>query len=120
MPDASTTVAELKALIGNFAAERAWGPFHSPKNLVMGLAVETAELMEHFLWVDTEASRRLMDDPKERDGIADEVADVAGHLFNLCNVLGLDLSDAMAAKMVKNEQKYPAERYRGKARHDDK
>src|SRR5262249_7065514 len=119
MPDAGTTVAALKALIGDFAAERAWGPFHSPKNLVMGLAVETAELMEHFLWVDTEASRRVADDPKEREAIADEVADVAGHLFNLCNVLGIDLSDAMTAKMVKNEKKYPADRYRGKARLDD-
>jgi NTP pyrophosphatase (non-canonical NTP hydrolase) len=120
MPDASTTVAALKALIGRFAAEREWGPYHSPKNLVMGIAVETAELMEHFLWVDAEASRRVVDDPKEREAIADEIADVAGHVFNLCNVLGIDLSDAMTAKMVKNEQKYPADKYRGKARHDDK
>ena len=120
MPDNTTTVAALKALIGTFAAERAWGPFHSPKNLVMGLAVETAELMEHFLWVDAEASRRVTDDPKEREAIADEIADVAGHLFNLCNVLGIDLSEAMTAKMVKNERKYPAEHYRGKARHEDK
>src|SRR5206468_6758235 len=119
MPDNSTTVAELKALIGKFSADRAWAPFHSPKNLVMGLACETAELMEHFLWVDAEASRRVADNPKEREAIADEVADVAGHLFNLCNVLGLDLSDAVAAKMVKNEHKYPAEQYRGKARRDD-
>ncbi len=119
MPDSSTTVAELKALIGRFSVERAWGPYHNPKNLVMGLAVETAELMEHFLWVDGEASRRVIDNPKDREAVADEIADVAGHLFNLCNVLGIDLSDAMTAKMVKNEKKYPAEQYRGKYRLED-
>src|SRR5271168_4684289 len=113
MADTTTTVAQLREAVHRFAEERAWGPFHSPKNLVMGLAVETAELMEHFLWVDAEASRRVTDDPKEREAIADEIADVAGHLFNLCNVLGIDLSDAMTAKMVKNERKYPAEQYRG-------
>jgi len=57
MPDASTTLATLKEAVGRFNDERAWGPFHTPKNLAMGLAVEAAELMEHFLWLEGPASR---------------------------------------------------------------
>jgi dCTP diphosphatase len=114
MADATTTLATLKEAVWRFADERAWHQFHSPKNLVMGLAVETAELMEHFLWVDCEASRLLVDDPQKRAAIAEELADVACHLFNLSNSLGIDMSDAMAAKMVKNALKYPVDKYRGK------
>jgi NTP pyrophosphatase (non-canonical NTP hydrolase) len=114
MADATTTFAELKDAVRRFAAERAWEPFHSPKNLVMGLAIETAELMEHFLWVDCEASRTVARAEGKREEIADEVADVACHLFNLCNVLDLDLSEAVQKKIVKNAVKYPVEKYRGR------
>lgn len=107
MPDATTTVATLREALRRFNDERSWQPFHSPKNLVMGLAVETAELMEHFLWVDCEASRTLADDPEKRRQIEEELADVACHLLNLTNSLGSDLSDAIQAKMVKNAVKYP-------------
>ncbi len=114
MADSVTTVAQLRELVRTFVAERAWEPFHSPKNLAMGLAIETAELMEHFLWVDCEQSRDVGNSPDHREGIADELADVACHLLNLCNSMGIDLSDALAAKMIKNARKYPAEKYRGK------
>src|SRR6187399_1137616 len=107
MPDATTTLATLKDALRRFAEERSWQPFHSPKNLAMGLAVETAELMEHFLWVDCAASREAARDPVRRQAVAEELADVACHLFNLCNALDIDLSEAMRAKMVKNALKYP-------------
>jgi dCTP diphosphatase len=115
MPDATTTVAVLKEAVRRFAAARDWEPFHSPKNLVMALAAETAELLEHFLWIDNEASRRVTDDPVRRAAVADELADVACLVFNLSNTLGIDLSDAVAAKMAKNEQKYPADEFRGRS-----
>jgi NTP pyrophosphatase (non-canonical NTP hydrolase) len=108
MPDATTTVAALKEKVRRFVAERAWEPYHSPKNLAMALAVEAAELMEHFLWVEGEGSRALVQDPVRGAAIADELADVACQVLNLCNVLGIDLSDAIAAKMAKNAVKYPA------------
>jgi NTP pyrophosphatase (non-canonical NTP hydrolase) len=110
MADATTTLAALKEAMRAFVAERAWEPYHSPKNLVMGLAVETAELMEHFLWLDAEQSRALVQDPERRAAVADELADVACHLLNLSNVLGIDLSEAIAAKMAKNALKYPVPR----------
>jgi dCTP diphosphatase len=114
MPDSATTLVELKALVRQFVAERDWEQFHSPKNLAMGVAVEAAELMECFLWVDLPTSHQLVQDPKQREAIADEMADVFCYLLNLSNVLGIDLSDALAAKMVKNAQKYPADQYKGK------
>ncbi len=57
--DATTTVAELRKLVADFVAERDWSQFHSPKNVSMALAIEAAELMEHFQWLTTEASRRV-------------------------------------------------------------
>ncbi len=114
MADHTTTLAVLKDALRHFAAERAWEPFHSPKNLAMGLAVETAELMEHFLLVDCEASRTIARAGQKRGEVADELADVGCHLLNLCNAMEIDLSDAIQAKMAKNAQKYPVEKYRGR------
>ena len=114
MPDATTTVAMLREALRRFNDERSWQPFHSPKNLVMGLATEAAELMEHFLWVDCEASRQVAGDPAKLAAVADEMADVANYLLNLSNVLGIDLSDAIVAKIAKNAVKYPVEQYRGR------
>lgn len=114
MSDATTTLAALRDAVRQFVAERAWEPFHSPKNLVMGLAAEAAELMEHYLWVDGPASYDVTKDPAGREAVADEMADVANYLFCLANVLGIDLSEAVRAKIVKNAAKYPADVFRGK------
>jgi dCTP diphosphatase len=113
MADSDTTIDTLKELVRQFAAEREWQPFHSPKNLSMGLAVEAAELMERFLWIDGEASRRSADEPAEREAIADEMADVAVYLLTLSYTLGIDLSEAIRAKVLKNAVKYPADKCRG-------
>ncbi len=119
MPDSTTVVAALKEAMGRFVAERDWNQFHSPKNLVMALAVEAAELMEHFLWIDNDASRTLLYDPATREQVTDEIADVTGVVLALCNALNLDLSDIVARKMAKNELKYPVEKSRGRYRLED-
>jgi NTP pyrophosphatase (non-canonical NTP hydrolase) len=112
--DASTTVAELRQIVGDFVAERDWSQFHSPKNVSMALAIEAAELMEHFQWLTTEASRRLVDDPDKLAEVAEELADVIGYSLALANELGIDVSSAVRGKMIKNAQKYPADEYRGR------
>src|SRR5207253_3972739 len=94
MNDADSTLADLKNLVRQFVEERAWQPFHSPKNLAMGIAVEAAELMECFLWMDLPASHEAAKDPAKREAIADEMADVFCYLLNLSNVIGIDLSAA--------------------------
>jgi NTP pyrophosphatase (non-canonical NTP hydrolase) len=113
MPDNTTPLGTLKEAVRRFAAEREWEPFHSPKNLAMGLAVEAAELMEHFLWIDNEPSRRVADDLGKLEQVADEMADVACYLLNLSLTLGIDLSDAIQRKIAKNALKYPADKVRG-------
>ena len=112
--DATTTVAELRQVLADFVAERDWSQFHSPKNVSMALAIEAAELMEHFQWLTTEASRRLADDREKLAAVGEELADVVGYSLVLANELGIDVSSAIRAKMVKNRLKYPAEEYRGR------
>ena len=119
MPDTSTTVAELREAMRRFVALRDWEQFHSPKNLAMGLAVEAAELMEHFLWIDNEASRQVGRDPNKVGEVADEMADVACYLLALSNTLGIDLSEAIGSKLAKNALKYPVEQSRGRYQKPD-
>ena len=114
MSDQTTVVADLREATARFVAEREWQPFHSPKNLAMALAVEAAELMEHFLWIDNDASRAEMRDPAKREQVADEIADVSCLIFALCNALDLDLSETVRRKMAKNVLKYPVEKSRGR------
>src|SRR5438094_10439712 len=109
MADTTTTLAALKDAMRQFVTERDWERFHSPKNLSMGLAVEAAELMEHFLWIGTEESRQVSADPARLSEVADELADVACYLLTLSYTLGVDLSDAIRTKIAKNAVKYPAD-----------
>lgn len=112
--DATTTVAELRELIAEFVAERDWSQFHSPKNVSMALAIEAAELMEHFQWLTPDASRQIVKEPEKLAAVSEEIADVVGYSMALANELGIDLAAAIQAKMVKNAEKYPANEYRGR------
>jgi NTP pyrophosphatase (non-canonical NTP hydrolase) len=112
--DSSTTLADLRDLVRRFVEERDWRQFHSPKNLSMSLAIEAAELMEHFQWIDAAESRRVVDNQEKLAAIGEEVADVMCYLLALANELGLDLSRAVGDKLIKNALKYPAELSRGR------
>jgi len=108
MSDATTPVAALKDGIKRFAAVRAWEPYHTPKNLAMALASEVGELCDVLRWMTPEESVRASGDAALRESIADELADIANIVFLLSSHTGIDLSDAVATKMAKNEIKYPA------------
>jgi len=108
MSDATTSVSTLKDGIRRFAAEREWDPYHNPKNLTMALASEVGELCEVFRWLTPEESAAAPGDPKLREAIADELADVANIVFLLSEHTGIELSEAIRAKMAKNTLKYPA------------
>jgi NTP pyrophosphatase (non-canonical NTP hydrolase) len=105
----------IQQQLREFAAERHWDPFHTPKNLVMALAVESAELMEHFQWLTPEQSLAVGDDPDLRQAVAEEVADVAIYLIRLADKLGIDLETAIQDKMQRNAEKYPVHLARGNA-----
>jgi NTP pyrophosphatase (non-canonical NTP hydrolase) len=114
MSDAATTVAQLRELVDQFVEERDWRQFHTPKNLAMALAIEAAELMEHFQWLDPAESRAVARDPVKRAAAGEELADVVCYALALAAELQLDISEALRAKMLKNAEKYPAEQYRGR------
>lgn len=114
MSDQTTTLAELRELVRQFVEARDWRQFHTPKNLAMSLAIEAAELMEHFQWLTPEESRSLAEQPAKLAEAGEELADVLCYALALANELGLDVSETVRAKMVKNEQKYPAEEFRGR------
>jgi dCTP diphosphatase len=114
MSDRTTTIDQLRSVVKTFVDERDWRQFHTPKNLAMSLAIETAELMEHFQWTDTDETARRINDPARRAQIAEEVADVCCYLLSLVNALELDLSEAVRAKMLKNARKYPVSEFKGR------
>lgn len=114
MSDETETVAGLRQAVQAFVDERDWRKFHTPKNLAMSLAIETAELMEHFQWLDVAESIAHARNPAHREQIADEIADVCCYLLSLVNAINLDLSDAVRAKLEKNARKYPVEQCRGR------
>lgn len=106
--DDRISVASLRELVRRFVEERDWRQFHSPKNLSMSLAIETAELMEHFQWLTIDESRSLTEDPVRLRAVGEELADVVCYALAMANELNLDLS-AMLDKMSKNASKYPVE-----------
>ena len=112
MSDKVIPIQTIKNKIKKFVKERDWEQYHSPKNLSMSLAIEAAELMEIFQWVTDEQSFKL--NKKQRIELEDEMADVAVYLLGLFNVLDIDLSKAIANKMLKNDKKYPAKLVKGK------
>jgi NTP pyrophosphatase (non-canonical NTP hydrolase) len=119
MNDQTTTVWQLRELVGQFVAERQWQQFHTPKNLSMSLAIEAAELMEHFQWLSPEQSRQVSDDPQRLAAVGEELADVLSYALALANELQLDVAAAIDSKMRKNAVKYPAAEYRGRYGPDD-
>ena len=105
---------DLAARLRAFARERDWEQFHAPKNLAMALAVEAAELMEHFQWLSEQQSGELP--PAVRQEVATELADVFIYTVRLADRLGVELGPAVEAKIRANAAKYPIEKSRGSAR----
>jgi NTP pyrophosphatase (non-canonical NTP hydrolase) len=114
MTDENTTLADVRAMVRRFVEERDWQQFHTPKNLSMALAIEAAELMEHFQWLTPEASQAIDDKPDKLLQVGEELADVICYALALANTLQLDVSHILRDKMQKNERKYPASEYRGR------
>jgi len=115
-PPATVTLADLVAAVRRFRDDRDWAQFHTPKNLAAATAIEAAELQERFLWkTDAEVDQDLADAAKKA-GVAEEIADVVMFAMLLSDRLGIDLADAIAAKLAANEQKYPVKLARGNAR----
>ena len=107
-------MAELIKLVNDFVAERDWQPFHDAKNLSASIAIEAAELMEHFQWLRSDQLDSVRGDPTSMAAIREELADIAAYLLSFANKMGIDVASALEEKMRKNAVKYPAEHFRGR------
>ena len=109
----SDALQALQKALREFARERDWEQFHSPKNLATALSVEAAELLEHFQWLTDEQSRTL--DDAKRTAVGEELADVLLYLLQLADKLDIDPLQAAERKLRLNAEKYPADRARGRS-----
>jgi dCTP diphosphatase len=107
-------IAELREHLRQFAAERDWDQFHSPKNLAIAVSVEAGELLEHFQWFTAEQSENLSEDQLAKVRL--ELADVLLYLVSLSDKLGVDLMAAAFEKLKINATKYPVELSKGSAK----
>ena len=105
--DTQTTVDSLRKEVREFMQERNWEQYHSPKNLGMSIAIEAAEIMEHFQWYSSEESRKVVEDKQFRAEVTDEVADVLIYCLTLANQLNMDISTAVTSKLERSRSRYP-------------
>ncbi len=108
------SLEQLRVRLAQFAADRDWDQFHSPKNLSMALIAEAAELVEHFQWLTQAASQALP--PAKLVEVRLELADILIYLIRISDKLGVDLIAAANDKIHINMSRYPAEQVRGDAR----
>ena len=108
-------IEKLQQRLAEFARERDWEQFHSPKNLSMALAAEAGELMEVFQWLTEAESSALVPGDKGWDLARDELADMQIFLLRLADRLGVDIETAVEAKIERNAERYPVEKVRGDA-----
>jgi NTP pyrophosphatase (non-canonical NTP hydrolase) len=108
---------QIRSRLRDFAAERDWEQFHSPKNLSMALIVEAGELVEHFQWLKQDESLALSADKLKE--VEQEIADIQIYLVRLADRLDIDIEKAVEEKIALNARKYPAEEVRGSAGLDD-
>lgn len=107
----SDSISGLTARIRDFVAAREWQQYHNPKDMAVAIAAEAGELLQHFVWQQPEQVQGRAEDRREE--IASEIADVGILLFEMADLLGMNLGEVMEAKIERNEQRYPAEKARG-------
>ena len=111
------SISELTTRINAFRDARDWKQFHNPKDMAVSISIEAAELLEEFQWKNAaECEDHLR---ANREAVADEMADVAIYLFELADLMKMDLGSEMLRKLEKNAAKYPVEKARGSNRKYD-
>jgi len=104
-------LSQLTDLILAFRDARDWKQFHNPKDLALSLVLEAAEVLEHFQWKNPEEIEEYLKTHKGE--LADELADVFYWVLLMSRDLGIDLPQALKAKLAKNAEKYPVEKAKG-------
>lgn len=108
-------VEDLTAKLVQFRDARNWEQFHTPKNLLVALFGEVGELAALLQWKDDEEIRELLGSGEGRRMVEQELADIGSYLLLLAESLGVDLFNAIEAKISANEERYPIDKSFGKS-----
>ena len=111
--------ADIAQRLRDFARERDWEQFHSPKNLAISISVEAAELLELFQWSRGKEDWESLDDDKVRARTEEELADILLYLVRFADQAGIDQHAAALRKLARNAEKYPVEKFHGSDRRYD-
>jgi NTP pyrophosphatase (non-canonical NTP hydrolase) len=117
-PMKEDSLERISRELRQFAEDRDWVQFHSPKNLAMALSAECGELLEHFMWLTGEESALLS--PEQSNAVELELADIMIYVIRLADRLDVNLLAAVRRKMEINAQRYPVDKARGRAVKYDK
>ena len=105
-------IKNLTKKINKFVEERDWKQFHNPKDVALSLVLEATEVMEHFQWKSKEEMEKYI--VTNKSDIGEELADVLYWILLMSHDLNIDVLKALEKKIVKNEEKYPVEKAKGR------
>tara|TARA_B100000029_G_C17394927_1_gene894818 strand:- start:102 stop:449 length:348 start_codon:yes stop_codon:yes gene_type:complete len=111
-------IDDLTEKINQFASERDWDQFHTPKNLASSISIESGELMETIQW-ESPTFKEVANNPEKRKKIEEELADVMIYSLRFCSKLGSDPIEIMHSKLEENSEKYPVSKSKGSAKKYD-
>lgn len=103
----------LTVILRKFRDDRDWKQFHTLRNLITSLNLEAAELLELTQWKSDAEVEALPADAVSHEALRDECADILLYLLLIADTAGIDLAEAARAKLLKNEQKYPVDKFFG-------
>ncbi|MFH1211737.1 MAG: nucleotide pyrophosphohydrolase [Candidatus Woesearchaeota archaeon] len=112
--DSKTNINELKEKVKKFCEDRDWERFHNPKDLAIGVVTEASELLDHFRFKSDEQMREMLNDPKKRVEIGEEIADIFYFLLRFAQMNNIDLATELDRKLEINNKKYPIEKTKEK------
>ena len=107
-------VDEVIKKIIEFREERDWEQFHDPKNLAEAISIEAGELLEQFLWLSTEDSKKIGGSKLKK--VKEEVADILIFIVYMCDALGIELAEEVQKKVEANRKKYPVDKSKGSSK----
>ena len=111
-------IEKINDKLRQFAKERNWERYHTPKNLSAALSVEASELVEIFQWLTDDESKAIKFDNKKLEMVKDELADIATYVLRIADVMNIDLENAIWTKLNKTAEKYKPGDNTPRSKHD--
>ena len=113
--DSDTMVEQLKKAVRKFVHDRAWEKYQNPKDLAESICIEAAEMLELFQWITPDEALSWKDETSKVRHIQEELADIIIYGLGMANIMKIDVTKVVVAKLESNAMKYPVEQYYGRA-----